>query len=261
MIRVAQKLGRRCRVWAVPGLPISWIRLVLALVTSVPMGLAKALIAGLAEPLQANPSRLQQLFPHALLTYEQAIDAVFAEERIEFYPPRWQDGVPAFRNFSSRHGFYGKSAKHSIRVEAPAPQLWAVVNLLGGEYRYFYMDWLWAMREWMDWCLGGSGRQHGRTNPRQLVVGDKVDSWTILSVESPHLLVMKFEMKAPGGGGMQICIDTLSSDESLLTLELHWHPAGLWGLVYWYFFAAWHQLLLHGMARNMARLARQQSPL
>lgn len=257
MHRLSLKLNRSCKLITVPGLPVSWAGLALGITTSVPYALAKSLVAGLAEPLAAKPEPLRELIPRKLMSYEQALEKVLAEERIDSYPSRWQDGVPQFRNFSPLHGFYSKSAKHEIQVPVAARYVWQVINRLGGDERYFYLDSLWALREWIDALLGGPGRQHGRSDEVAFKVGDKVDSWTILSVEEERLLVLKFGMKAPGGGGMQICIEPDSPASCVLKVELYWHPAGFWGLAYWYFFAPWHQLLLKGMCRNMKELAWQ----
>jgi len=257
MLCIAKQLKRSIKIIVLPGLPVRLACSVLGVITSVPQALAKALIDGLAEPLQAQPDKLRQLLPQPLLSVEQAIAEVLKQEQVETYPKRWRDGVPRFRNFSSLHGFYAKCAKKSLRVNASAEAIWQVVNMLGGRRRYFYFDSLWALREWMDFLLGGPGREHGRSDFRQLKVGDRVDSWEILSVEEAALLVMRFGMKAPGGGGMQISIDP-DGQQQRLEVALYWHPAGFWGLVYWYFFAPWHRWLLWGMTKNMAKLAEQK---
>ncbi|MFO6422545.1 DUF2867 domain-containing protein [Motilimonas sp. KMU-193] len=258
---IAKKLSKSCQIIAIKGLPVSWTQQVLGIITSVPKPLAKALLAGLDEPLQGSGLRIQTLIPQTLLSFEQAVDAVLATEKIRSYPKRWQDGIPEFRNFSPLHGFYAKRAAHSIRIKAHPAKVWQVLNRLGGKDRYFYANALWAMREWIDQLVGGHGRLHGRDNTEQFIVGERVDSWRILSVIPERLLVMKFGMKAPGGGGMQLSItpinETDSAPECNLTIELLWHPAGFWGLAYWYFFAPWHALLLHGMADKIASLALQ----
>ncbi|GGA88019.1 hypothetical protein GCM10011369_32660 [Neiella marina] len=255
MQRVAHCLGRRCKVVGIPGLPIWLAASVLGIVTSVPKSLARALVAGLGEKLQANPEPLRELIPQQLTSLERAVEQVLQDEQVAHYPDQWQDGVPTFRNFSPLHGFYAKNANHAIDVDASPESVWQVINLLGGKHRYFYLDVLWAMREWMDWAIGGPGRNHGRTDSSQLTVGERVDSWRILSVQQNRRLVMKFGMKAPGGGGMQLTVTPLSDNRCRLTIELLWHPAGFWGLAYWYFYAPWHQLLLNGMTKRMAQLA------
>ncbi|UPW17216.1 SDR family oxidoreductase [Agarivorans sp. TSD2052] len=257
MLKIAKHLNKSIKIIVLPGLPIGLACQVLGVITSVPQSLAKALIAGLAEQLQAKPDELRALIPQSLIGLDQAIEMLLTEEQVQTYPKRWQDGVPTFRNFSSLHGFYVKAAKRTVTVAASPAAIWQVINLLGGKHRYFYLNSLWAMREWMDFALGGSGRNHGRSDDEALKVGDRVDSWTILSAEENDCLVMRFGMKAPGGGGMQISIEPINENNSKLEVALYWHPAGFWGLVYWYFFAPWHGWLLYGMTKNMGRLAEK----
>ena len=257
MQQLAKALSKPCHIIAISGLPISWTQLVLGIITSVPKSLAQALLAGLDEPLQGNGKPLQTLIPQPLLSFKQAVDEVLQTEKITAYPKQWQDGIPEFRNFSPLHGFYAKKASHALAIDASCTAVWQVINLLGSEHRYFYGDILWAMREWIDQLCGGQGRKHGRDNKDAFIVGERVDSWRILSVIPERLLVMKFGMKAPGGGGMQISLTPLSEQRCSLKIELLWHPAGFWGLAYWYIFAPWHRLLLNGMANNIAKLAKK----
>lgn len=255
LMQLGRRLDHRCMLLTVPALPLRWLGGALRVVTSVPTSLAKALAAGLAEPLTADPKPLQALLPRELMSYEQALNSVFAEEQILAQPSQWLEHAPLFRNFSARHAFYAKSAKHTIEIPVAARFVWQVLNRLGGKERYFFLDSLWALREWMDWLVGGPGREHGRSCEDEFRVGERVDSWTILTVEEERLLVMKFCMKAPGGGGMQIRIEPDSPASCSLSIELLWHPAGFWGLAYWYFFAPWHRLLLTGMSRNIMKLS------
>lgn len=255
MLKIAEKLNKRISILAVPGLPIHLACMVLGLITSVPQSLAKSLLAGLSEQLQAKPDSLRQLIPQPLLSIEQALDDVFEEEKIITYPDRWQDGIPAFRNFSSLHGFYAKSAKNSTIIKASPEKIWQVLNLIGGKHRYFYLNSLWTLREWIDFAFGGEGHKHGRTDEAQLKVGDRIDSWTILTAQENRCLVMRFGMKAPGGGGMQMTITPVTSETCHLDIALYWHPAGFSGLLYWYFFAPWHKLLLTGMCKKIRQLA------
>lgn len=115
MLRIAKHLNKSIKIMVLPGLPIKLACTVLGLITSVPQSLAKALIAGLAEQLEAKPDVLRGLIPQKLMPIDDAIAQVFEEEQVHTYPKRWQDGVPTFRNFSSLHGFYAKAAKKPSR--------------------------------------------------------------------------------------------------------------------------------------------------
>jgi hypothetical protein len=40
-------------------------------------------------------------------------------------------------------------------------------------------------------------------------------------------------------------------------MRAHWHPAGVWGLLYWYALLPAHVFLFKGTTRNIARRAEQ----
>ena len=77
------------------------------------------------------------------------------------------------------YGFYDRTA--SGEADSLASPRWCGRCCSSwGEQRYFYMNELWVVREWMDHLIGGPARTRGRTNPDRFVKGDMLDSWQIL---------------------------------------------------------------------------------
>jgi hypothetical protein len=111
---------------------------------------------------------------------------------------------------------------------------------------------LWSIREAMDWALGGPGRQRGRRHPTEVRVGDTIDSWRVIGAEPPHRLTLALGMKAPGAGVLEFEITPVNSGHARITVTAYWHPAGVWGMLYWYAFAPAHFMVLRGMARAIA---------
>ena len=54
------------------------------------------------------------------------------------------------------------------------------------------------IREFLDWVVGGPGLKRGRRHPKDIRVGDQVDSWEVLGVEPERRLTLAFGMRAPG---------------------------------------------------------------
>jgi len=252
---VAKAIQRKPWIIRLPFLPVwlatHWVQLI----TSVPTPLAKQLTMGLMERLQADPEPIRKLIPQQLLTPEQAIDSALQMETIIPRPKTWEHGVPAYRNFSPHHAYYAKSDSFAGNIAASAERVWQVLCGIGGDNGYFCGKPLWWTREQLDRLIGGKGHLHQRTDPLQLRVGERVDSWEILTAEPPHLLVMRFGMKAPGGGGMQFQIEPLGEQLCRLTIGIHWHPAGVWGLLYWFAMKPFH----HWLLTNMVKSIRQQA--
>jgi len=233
-----------------PGLSSFW----LGLVTSVPTAVAKALIGGLAHDIQASPGPLRELVPQRLLTYRESVEASLEIERRNAVASRWVEGALMFRGFRPDHAFYAKKASGTALSDAPPETVWAVINTIGGANRYFYMNFLWSVREFLDWLVGGPGWSHGRRDPDRLRPGDYVDSWQVVAMEPPRRLTLGFGMRAPGSGVLEFEVRT-EAGKTRVTVTTYWHPAGIWGLLYWYASAPFHALIFRGMAAEIARRA------
>jgi len=63
-------------------------------------------------------------------------------------------------------------------------------------------------------------------------------------------------MRAPGSGVLEFEIKP-EDGRSRVTVTTYWHPAGVWGLLYWYASAPLHALVFRGMAEEIARRAEK----
>jgi len=43
-----------------------------------------------------------------------------------------------------------------------------------------------------------------------------------------------------------------------LSMTAYWHPAGVWGLLYWYAFAPAHGVVFAGTVKEICRLAEER---
>jgi uncharacterized protein YndB with AHSA1/START domain len=237
-----------------PGLSSFW----LGLVTSVPTPVAKALIGGLSHDIPANPGPLRELVPQQLLTYRESVKACLDIERRNAVASRWVEGALMFRGFRPDHAFYAKKVSGTALSDAPPETVWAVVNTIGGANRYFYMNFLWSIREFLDWIVGGPGWSHGRRDPARLRLGDYVDSWQVVAMEPPRRLTLGFGMRAPGSGVLEFELHR-ESGRTRINVTTYWHPAGVWGLIYWYASSPFHGLIMGGMADRIARRAEEST--
>ncbi len=254
MRQFGEIVGKRPRILPVPVLSPGLSSFWLGLVTSVPTAVAKALIGGLAHDIPARPEPLRELVPQRLLSYRESVEASLAIERRNAVASRWVEGALMFRGFRPDHGFYAKRASGTALSDASVDLVWAVLNTLGGANRYFYMNVLWSIREFLDWLVGGPGWSHGRRDPEHLRPGDYVDSWQVVAMEPPNRLTLGFGMRAPGSGVLEFEVRP-ETGGTRITVTTYWHPAGVWGLVYWYVSAPFHTLIFRGMAREIARRA------
>jgi uncharacterized protein YbjT (DUF2867 family) len=235
-----------------PKLSSYWLRLI----TAVPTNIARALIEGLKHDFSADDAELRRLVPQHLLGFREAVEAVFAAERAsEPAVARWIEGAFAVRNRRIDYAYYAKRAGGSAETSASPAAVWREVSAIGGETGYYYMNGLWQLRELLDWMAGGPGRKHGRRHPTDLRVGDRVDSWKVLGLEPERRLSLAFGMKAPGAGMLEFELTPRDDGGTRLSVTAYWHPAGVWGLLYWYAFEPAHKFIFSGTADAICRRA------
>jgi len=254
-------IGKRPRILRVPILSPRLSSYWLGLVTSVPSSIARALIGGLKHDIPARDDELRALVPQRLLTFREAVTAALDTERKHQVPGRWTEGAFPHRAYRHDHAFYAKRAAGSAETAAAPAQVWQVVTAIGGSNRYYALNFLWWLRELIDWLVGGPGFTHGRRDPVDLRVGDAIDYWTVLALEPERRLTLHFGMKAPGSGILEFELERLPDGGTRLTETAYWHPRGVWGLLYWYAMIPAHLFLFGVMTRAMVHRAEAQASL
>ena len=238
-----------------PRLSSYWLNLV----TSVPTNIARALIDGLSQDVIADDDRLARLVPQKLLGFREAAEEALDADRKHAVPARWVEGAIARREFQAEYGFYSKRAGASAHSDASADALWRVVCRFGQGGDFFYARSLWWLRRVLDRIVGGPSMRRKRRHPDDLRVGDVVDSWRVIAMQPGKQLTMLMEMKAPGAGVLEFDVD--GNGRGTITVTAYFHPAGVWGILYWLVVLPFHALLFRGMTREIARRASQETPL
>ena len=132
--------------------------------------------------------------------------------------------------------------------------IWSVVQAVGANNGWYALNWLWQLRGILDRLIGGVGMRRGRRHPSAIRVGDAIDFWRVVAVEPGRRLTLLAEMKLPGSAVLEFGIDS-NSDESSLTTSAYFHPAGVFGLLYWYILTPIHPAIFRGMTQAIVRQA------
>jgi uncharacterized protein YbjT (DUF2867 family) len=254
MQRYGALIGRRPLIIPVPVLTPRLSSYWLRLVTSVPTSVARALIDGLSQDFVATDQRLQRLIPQTLLDLDAAAAEALEADRQHAVPARWVEGSIACRSFRPQYSYYAKQAEGNASTEATAEAVWAEVCRFGTGGDFFYARGLWWLRRAMDWLVGGPSFRRGRRHPDELRVGDVIDAWRVIAIEPGGRLTLLMEMKAPGSGVLEFSV-TDTGPERSVSMHAYWHPAGVWGLLYWYATLPLHAFLFRGSAAVIARRA------
>lgn len=260
MRQFGELVGRHPRIVPVPVLTPRLSSYWLGLITSVPASIARALIDGLKHDIPADDRALRELVPQRLLSFRESVAAALQAEREHRVLGRWTEGAFAMRRFRHDYGYYAKRAGAVTETHASPQALWRVVTGLGGDNGYFTMNWIWRLREAMDWLVGGRGFTRGRRDADALRLGDAIDYWTVVGLEPERVLTLDFGLKAPGAGILEFVIEPLAPGRTRLAVTAYWHPQGVWGLLYWAVLVPFHLFIFKRMVRAIAARAEGGEP-
>lgn len=282
MQRFARMVGRRRLIVPVPVLTPRLSAMWLDLVTSVPANVARALIEGLEHDVLARDEPIRALIPLTLKNFDEAARAALEVERAEdlerrwsriqerheadelrraivrsdpAVASRWKPGSMLYRRNRAEFGFYAKQMHGGIVANAPVEAVWEVIASIGGPNGYYYLDFLWQIRGLLDRLTGGTGMTRGRRDPRDVVVGDAVDFWRVVGVEPQRRLTLLAEMLLPGSAALEFTCRPVDAQHTRIGITATFHPAGVFGLLYWHSMAPPHAFIFPGLARAIAQRA------
>lgn len=224
-------------------------------VTSTSFKLALNLVDSMKIEVVAKDNRLQELLGVKTHTYAEAIDMAFKKIAQNQVVSSWKDSMVSgrFRQDLEKHiqvpkyGVLKDEQKRSItNQEMVLENIWSI----GGEKGWYYGNWLWKIRGFLDKLSGGVGLRRGRTHPDKLYPGDALDFWRVLLADKNGKRLLLFaEMKLPGEAWLEFKID----DNNVLHQTATFRPRGLRGRLYWYSIVPFHYFIFGGMIRNIAK--------
>lgn len=149
---------------------------------------------------------------------------------------------------------FPQSAGGAAHTRAGRDALWEVVSSIGGDNRYFTLNGLWALREWIDAAIGGEGRIRRHPGHSALRPGDRIDSWKVLVADPGATLALVFGMKAPGRGVLEFRIIPVNGGHRL-EATAWWQGEGLSGQIYWRSMQPAHLVLFRRLTAEICRRA------
>ncbi len=255
MKRYARQRGLTRWMTPVPFLTPYLSSLWLGLVTPLYSRVGRKLVDSLRNPTLISSDLAHRHFPVRPRSTDEAIARALVNEDREFAETRWSDALSS----GSRNRAWGgvrfgsrlvDSRTH--QVSAPAEQAFRPIRRIGGRTGWYYGNWLWKIRGFLDLLVGGVGVRRGRRHPEHVRVGDAIDFWRVDQYEENRLLRLSAEMKLPGRAWLEFEV-TGKDGVSTVRQTAIFDPVGLFGLVYWYGMFPFHQFVFAGMLRNLCR--------
>lgn len=233
----------------------------LGLVTPLYARVGRKLVDSLRNPTLISNHLAETTFSIRPRSLSEAIARALVNEDREFAETRWSDALSsagAPRSWGgSRFGSRLVDSR-TVTVEVSPEQAFAPIRRIGGRTGWYYGDWLWSVRGFLDLLVGGVGVRRGRRDAENLHVGDPLDFWRVELYEPPRILRLHAEMKLPGRAWLEFEV-TPCEHGSCIRQTAIFDPLGLLGLLYWYGIYPLHQCVFAGMLRSISRAAEQPS--
>lgn len=225
-------------------------------VTATSYKLAANLVDSMRVNVTAKDSRLQDILKIKPLSYEDAIRMAFVKIEQNQVISSWKDSKVSSRYSQKDLNKYIKVPKYGclrdfqkMKTENPELALERIWTI-GGKNGWYYANFLWKIRGFLDKLAGGVGLRRGRTNPDKLYPGDSLDFWRVLMADKDERRLLLFaEMKIPGEAWLEFYID----DENIVHQNATFRPRGLRGRLYWYSMLPFHFFIFKGMLAKIAK--------
>ncbi len=191
------------------------------------------------------------------ISYKDAVRAAFTKISQNEVVSSWKDSLSssASEDFLSKNievpvngCFIDKRVKKIESKEEVLGRIWS----LGGNTGWYYGNFLWRIRGFLDKLAAGVGLRRGRTNQNDINAGDALDFWRVLVADKKNMrLLLYAEMKLPGEAWLEFKV-TSGETGDLLTQTATFRPKGILGRLYWYTVLPFHFFVFEGMAKKVA---------
>lgn len=223
-------------------------------VTSTSYKLALNLVDSMRVEVITNDTRLQQILNITPIPYLKAIELAFKKIKQNQVVSSWKDSMVSGR-FSKDLKQYVEvpdngCMKDAQKIKLDHPEQ-ALQNIwsIGGDRGWYYANWLWKIRGYIDKIFGGVGLRRGRTHPDKIYEGDALDFWRVILADKKRKRLLLFaEMRVPGEAWLEFKID----DDNVLHQTATFRPKGLLGRAYWYSMFPFHYFIFGGMITRIA---------
>ncbi|MES2268163.1 MAG: SDR family oxidoreductase [Bacteroidota bacterium] len=226
-------------------------------VTSTSYSLAQSLVDSMKNETIMINHDIDNIVKRQCLTYEEALKLAFNKIEQNSIVSSWKD---ALNNGYLTSGFMDQikvpqNGTLEYKVKQPfkrnSAEVLKNIMAIGGNRGWYYWDWIWSIRGFLDKLFGGVGLRRGRTSNITISPGDAIDFWRVLLADKiNNRLLLYAEMKLPGEAWLEFKIIE-RHNQTFLSQVATFRPRGLWGRLYWYIMWPFHLFIFKGMAKRI----------
>ncbi len=266
MHRFAAILGLKRRILVVPVLTPRLSAYWVNLMTPVNAGMAFALIESLQYETICEESKIRDLVPISRTGFDDACRWALDKVNQNAVETRWTNASLPHRVERVSLPILAPEncpVRDEQRFEADVPPLvlFDKVRRIGGNVGWYYGNFLWKIRGWMDRAIGGVGLRRGRRDPVSVRIGDAIDFWRVEDIVPGRRLLLHAEMIVPGDAWLEFRVEPVDEGRSELIQTAYFRPSPFWGRAYWYACFPLHWFVFQGMARSIVRAAERDATI
>lgn len=242
-----------------PRLSSLWLGLVTPIYARVGRKLVESAMTAtiVHDPLAA---RVFNIHPMGL---KEAIARAIRNENHAYPATRWNDPVSSaleVKDWSNTHFGGTLSISKYKDITATKEEAFKPIREIGGKNGYYFLNFIWWLRGFIDLLLGGVGMRRGRRDPTTIKPGDVIDFWRVIEYTPDSSLKLVAEMKVPGLAFLEFNIEKLESDPSKVRIKetASLYPEGVFGVFYWYLLYPIHIFIFKGMLNGIVRQIKRK---
>lgn len=222
-------------------------------VTSTNYKLAVNLVNSMRVEVIVKPNQLAEWLNIELISYKTAVKLAFGKIQQQEVVSSWTDalsvnkleeGMGRFLNVPTYGCLIDNRRYRITSIEKTLDNIWRI----GGAHGWFYANWLWEFRGFIDKMVGGVGLRRGRKNQEIIIAGEALDFWRVIYASKSNLrLLLYAEMKLPGEAWLEFSIKN-----GYLYQVATFRPVGIWGRTYWISLLPFHHFIFGNMIKRIA---------
>lgn len=254
MMQFAEVRKLKRRIISVPVMTPKLSSYWLYFITTTSYKLAKNLVDSMKVEVIGRPSEINEILDIQPMSYKKAVKKAFIKIEQNSVVSSWKDSLISgrFREKISRYikvPEYGCFKDIKMRTVIDESQTLDKIWAIGGKNGWYYANFLWKLRGYLDKIFGGIGLRRGRTHQTKLSAGDPLDFWRVLYANKEEKRLLLFaEMRLPGEAWLEFKIE-----KNQLHQRAIFRPKGIWGRLYWYAVLPFHGIIFNGMINKLVK--------
>lgn len=256
LLQFAEVRGLKRYILTVPVMTPKLSSYWLYFVTSTSYKLAISLVDSMGVQIIGKPSNINALLEVEPISYKQAVALAFEKIEQNSIVSSWKDSMVSsgrlpnnlhkYINVPKFGCFKDYKERQVVETQKTLDKIWSI----GGINGWYYGNYLWKVRGYIDKLFGGIGLRRGRTSPTDLDAGDALDFWRVIFADKKQQkLLLYAEMKLPGEAWLEFKIE-----DNILKQTATFRPRGLWGRLYWYSVWPFHGFIFKGMINELVNV-------